>query len=86
MLILDFYEVVRDVSKLGTWVGMVFALCGIATLAGPPIMGAIVDASGGEYIWGQLWAGLIIVTGAMLTLSATWLGRVRGTGRFWAKG
>ena len=75
----------KDISKLGTWVGMVFALCGIATLVGPPIMGAIVDASGGRYIWGQVWAGLVIVSGAMLVLSSTWLAKVRGSGRLWAE-
>ncbi|KAI1414685.1 MFS general substrate transporter [Hypoxylon sp. FL1857] len=61
---------VQDVRKMGTWIGMVFALCGFATLAGPPTMGAIIDASGGRYIWAQLWAGTTIVIGGCVILAA----------------
>lgn len=59
---------VQDVRKMGTWIGMVFAICGFATLAGPPTMGAIIDASGGKYIWAQIWAGSTIVIGGILIL------------------
>ncbi|KAI2469253.1 MFS general substrate transporter [Annulohypoxylon bovei var. microspora] len=76
---------VTDVRKMGTWIGMVFALCGFATLAGPPTMGAIIDASGGRYIWGQLWAGLTIVIGGLLILTSSRLiAKDRGE-NLWAK-
>ncbi|KAL7626307.1 hypothetical protein AAE478_003079 [Parahypoxylon ruwenzoriense] len=64
---------VKDVGKMGTWIGMVFAICGFATLAGPPTMGAIIDASGGKYLWAQVWAGLAIVSGGIIILRASWL-------------
>ncbi|KAI0145699.1 MFS general substrate transporter [Hypoxylon sp. NC0597] len=74
---------VQDVRKMGTWIGMVFALCGFATLAGPPTMGAIIDASNGKYIWGQLWAGTTIVIGGCLILVTTRIsaGRSRKTSK-----
>ncbi|KAI2630996.1 MFS general substrate transporter [Hypoxylon sp. NC1633] len=59
---------VPDVTKMGTWIGMVFALCGFATLSGPPTMGAIIDASGGKYIWAQIWAGSTIILGGLIIL------------------
>ncbi|KAI1766350.1 MFS general substrate transporter [Hypoxylon sp. FL1150] len=59
---------VQDVRKMGTWIGMVYGLCGFATLAGPPTMGAIIDACDGKYIWAQLWAGLTISLGGTLIL------------------
>ncbi|KAI1393430.1 MFS general substrate transporter [Hypoxylon trugodes] len=71
---------VKDVRKMGTWIGMVFAICGFATLAGPPTMGAIIDASGGKYIWGQLWVGLTIVIGGSLIILSPRL-EVKKTGR-----
>ncbi|KAI0850941.1 MFS general substrate transporter [Daldinia vernicosa] len=62
---------VEDVGKMGTWIGMAFGLCGFATLAGPPTMGAIIDASGGKYIWGQIWAGSTIVIGGTIILATS---------------
>ncbi|XXH04655.1 hypothetical protein Hte_011073 [Hypoxylon texense] len=59
---------VHDVRKMGTWIGMAFALCGFATLAGPPTMGAIIDICGGKYLWAQLWVGVTIVAGGILIL------------------
>ncbi|KAI5867982.1 MFS general substrate transporter [Durotheca rogersii] len=76
---------VKDVAKMGTWMGMVFGLGGFATLAGPPAMGAIIDASGGSYLWGQVWAGTLIVTGGVTVLvSARLLGGPPKTG-FWPR-
>jgi MCP family monocarboxylic acid transporter-like MFS transporter 3 len=70
-------SLVPDVSKLGSWVGMVFAICGFATLAGPPTMGAIVDASGGVYTWAQIWAGIVIIIGSLALLVAARMVGVR---------
>ncbi|KAI0887365.1 MFS general substrate transporter [Annulohypoxylon maeteangense] len=76
---------VKDVTKMGTWIGMAFALCGFATLAGPPTMGAIIDASGGRYIWGQLWAGLTIVIGGIFILASSRLVVKDRGGNIWTK-
>ncbi|KAI1484210.1 MFS general substrate transporter [Daldinia eschscholtzii] len=59
---------VPDVRKMGTWIGMTLGLCGFATLAGPPTMGAIVDANGGKYLWAQIWAGSTIIIGGTMVL------------------
>ncbi|KXJ85230.1 major facilitator superfamily domain-containing protein [Microdochium bolleyi] len=50
-----------DLSKMGTWMGMVFAICGVASLAGPPTMGAIIAASGGSYLWAQVFYGSLLL-------------------------
>lgn len=74
-------SLVEDPAKLGTRVGMAFTLCGFATLAGPPTMGAIIDASGGRYTWAQLWAGIVIILGSALSLTASYtVGRRRQEG------
>ncbi|KAI1808445.1 MFS general substrate transporter [Daldinia bambusicola] len=62
---------VQDVRKMGTWIGMAFAICGFATLAGPPTMGAIIDASGGNYLYAQIWAGSTIIVGSSIILLAS---------------
>lgn len=47
---------------------MIYAICGIATLAGPPTIGAIIDASAGDYIWAQICLGTVIVIGSVSSL------------------
>jgi MFS transporter, MCT family, solute carrier family 16 (monocarboxylic acid transporters), member 3 len=51
----------KDQQKAGTRFGMVAAVIGCATLAGPPTAGAIIDASNGTYLWAQLWGGTVII-------------------------
>ncbi|KAI0383112.1 MFS general substrate transporter [Hypomontagnella monticulosa] len=62
---------VKDITKMGTWMGMTFALCGFATLSGPPTMGAIIDASGGIYFYAQVWAGSVIILGGSIILTSS---------------
>ncbi|KAI1082296.1 major facilitator superfamily domain-containing protein [Whalleya microplaca] len=78
-------SLVTDISKMGTWIGMVFALCGIAVLAGPPTMGGIIDASGGSYLWAQIWAGLVIIVGSSMVLFTSWLVGGRQQKKLWFK-
>jgi MFS transporter, MCT family, solute carrier family 16 (monocarboxylic acid transporters), member 3 len=59
----------KDPRKMGTRFGMVCTIAAFATLAGPPTAGAIIDRSGGRYLWAQIWSGLVIVLGS-LTLAA----------------
>lgn len=66
---------VKDMTKMGTWMGMIFALCGFATLSGPPTMGAIIDASGGKYIYAQIWAGSVIIIGGCIILATSMMVR-----------
>ncbi len=69
----------KDPRKMGTRFGMVCTIVAFATLAGPPTAGAIIDRSGGEYLWAQVWAALVIVLGAV-TLAAA---RCSATGLKW---
>jgi MFS family permease len=56
----------KDPTKMGTRFGMVCTIVAFGALAGPPIAGAIIDRSGGKYLGGQIWAGLVIVLGALV--------------------
>lgn len=50
-----------DPRKMGVRFGMVATLSGVATLAGPPMAGAIIDGTGGRYVWAQVWAGAVLL-------------------------
>ncbi|KAI1801035.1 MFS general substrate transporter [Daldinia bambusicola] len=53
-----------DPVKMGTRFGMCCTILAFATVAGPPTAGAIIDYCGGQYLWAQVWAGLVTVLGA----------------------
>ena len=59
-----------DLRKAGVRMGMVFTIVSFATLAGPPIAGAIVQSQGGRYWGAQLFAGAAILAGAALMVCA----------------
>ncbi|KAI1342354.1 MFS general substrate transporter [Xylariaceae sp. FL0016] len=65
-----------DLSQLGTRMGMVFSVVAFASLTGSPIAGAIVEASGGDYLGSQLWAATSMLLGAVALAAA----RVSRTG------
>ncbi|KAI1323897.1 MFS general substrate transporter [Xylariaceae sp. FL0255] len=50
-----------DSRKMGTRIGMVHTIVAFATLAGPPIAGAIIDTDGGRYLHAQIYAGIVIL-------------------------
>ncbi|KAK4164652.1 major facilitator superfamily domain-containing protein [Cladorrhinum sp. PSN259] len=52
-----------DVRKAGVRIGMVFTVVSFATLAGPPIAGAIITAAGGRYLGAQIFAGVTLLLG-----------------------
>ncbi|KAH7177006.1 major facilitator superfamily domain-containing protein, partial [Dactylonectria macrodidyma] len=58
-------------NKLGTRLGMVFAICGMASLTGPPAMGALIDAYKGKYLWAQVCGGTIMGLGALTVAIST---------------
>ncbi|KAK4150257.1 major facilitator superfamily domain-containing protein [Chaetomidium leptoderma] len=60
----------KDPRKMGTRFGMVCTIVAFASLAGPPTAGAIIDKSGGRYLWAQVWAGLVIVLASMTIVVA----------------
>ncbi|EJT80244.1 hypothetical protein GGTG_00247 [Gaeumannomyces tritici R3-111a-1] len=56
-----------DPSRVGMRFGMLCAFAGLATLIGPPLAAAIVDASGGRwYLPAQIWAGSLAVVGGLI--------------------
>lgn len=63
----------KDSRKMGTRIGMVHTLVAFATLAGPPTAGAIIDSSGGRYLYAQIWAGLTIMVSAVLFIGARYV-------------
>lgn len=61
-----------DPTKMGTRYGMVCTLLAVATLAGPPTAGAIIDNSGGSYLPAQIWAAVVILLGASTVAVGRW--------------
>lgn len=52
-----------DIRKSGVRMGMVFTIVSFATLAGPPIAGAIITAAGGSYSGAQAFSGATMILG-----------------------
>ncbi|KAK0724146.1 major facilitator superfamily transporter [Lasiosphaeris hirsuta] len=59
-----------DLRKQGVRMGMVFSINSFATLMGPPIAGAILTASGGNYHSAQAFAGAMLLLGAGFMFAA----------------
>lgn len=59
-----------DPRKMGVRFGMVATLSGVATLAGPPIAGAIIDKTSGGYVWAQIWAGAVFLASSFIIAAA----------------
>ncbi|KAK3303010.1 major facilitator superfamily domain-containing protein [Chaetomium strumarium] len=59
-----------DLRKAGVRMGMVFTIVSFASLAGPPIAGAIITAEGGSYYGAQAFAGATLVLGMVLMAAA----------------
>ncbi|THX23029.1 MFS transporter, MCP family, solute carrier family 16, member 10 [Aureobasidium pullulans] len=60
----------KDISKVGTRMGMVFTFLSFASLVGPPIGGALVSAGGHTYIYAQAWAGASAAVGTALVVAS----------------
>ncbi|KAH0439449.1 major facilitator superfamily transporter [Colletotrichum camelliae] len=68
----------EDPQKMGVRFGMVATIVGVASFAGPPIAGAIVDGTG-KYIWAQIWAGVITFLACLFLVAA----RIAAVGSAW---
>ncbi|OLN90167.1 Riboflavin transporter MCH5-like protein 21 [Colletotrichum chlorophyti] len=66
MFVASLASLTNDPEKMGTRFGMVCTLMAFATLAGPPTAGAIIDQSGGRYIYAQIWGGTVMLIGAVV--------------------
>jgi hypothetical protein len=59
-----------DASKTGVRLGMVFSFISIACLTGEPVAGAIIQASNGDYICAQIYAGCLILAGTLILVGS----------------
>ncbi|VDC05947.1 unnamed protein product [Peniophora sp. CBMAI 1063] len=70
-----------DVSRVGTRMGMAFALGGVGLLIGNPVAGALVNTETGNYVRAQVFNGAIVM-GAAIFMG---LARVAVVGFRWVK-
>jgi len=71
-----------DPRKQGTRIGMVFTIVSFATLIGPPIAGALIQAADGRYFGAQTFAGGCLLIGMGFMIAAR-MARSKKTGRGW---
>jgi MFS family permease len=58
-------SITADLSRTGVRLGMVMSGIGFACLTGPPIAGALVEGENGSYLHAQLFAGVVVMVGAL---------------------
>ncbi|PNP48314.1 hypothetical protein TGAMA5MH_00597 [Trichoderma gamsii] len=72
----------KDPQKMGVRFGMVETLSALATVAGAPTAGAIIDHDHGNYFWAQIWGGSVMAAATVIFVSC----RISVTGwKLWAK-
>lgn len=54
-------SITKDMSHLGTRLGMVFFCSSIGVLIGTPISGALITAAGGNYLHAQVYSGMLLL-------------------------
>ncbi|KAK2601087.1 hypothetical protein N8I77_010559 [Diaporthe amygdali] len=59
-------------DKVGTRMGMAFAIISVASMTGPPVGGAIRSSGPGSFLGPQLWAACSLLVGFVLCLVARW--------------
>ncbi|KAH7041337.1 major facilitator superfamily domain-containing protein [Microdochium trichocladiopsis] len=55
-----------DPAKVGVRFGMTLSLLSFATLAGPPIAGALIDRAAGSYLGAQIYGGTVLILAAAI--------------------
>ena len=63
----------KDLSKVGTRVGMVFTLMSLGPLTGQSLAGALIQYDHGNYLSAQLWGGSSMLLSTMALFSARML-------------
>ncbi|KAI1333972.1 putative monocarboxylate permease [Xylariaceae sp. FL0016] len=69
-----------DPSKMGTRFGMVCSVLAFASLAGPPLAGALLQVGNGDFTRAQAWAGTVTIASGLFIYAAKW-SQVRGKHR-----
>lgn len=62
-----------DKRKMGTRTGMVLSIVSFASLTGPPIASALIDARAGDFLYAQIFGGTTMVCGAMVLVGVIWV-------------
>lgn len=65
----------KDMSKVGTRIGMVLTLCTIPSLTGSPLAGQIIQSMDDDYLGAQIWGGLCMLLGAGFLGATAWASR-----------
>lgn len=65
-------SLMQDISLLGTRMGMSSVLNAFASLCGAPMVGAILNASGGDYLGVQLFCSLVMFVTAGIWFALRW--------------
>ena len=60
----------KDMSKIGTRVGMILTMISLGPLTGPSVAGALISRAGGRYLTAQVWAGSALLLGAAALIGA----------------
>jgi MFS family permease len=71
-----------DPRKQGTRIGMVFTIVSFSVLTGPPIDGAIIQATDNHYLGAQMFAGSCLLIGGCFIVAARWA-KTRALGKGW---
>ncbi|KAL6793393.1 MFS general substrate transporter [Trichoderma sp. SZMC 28013] len=66
----------KDPQKMGIRFGMVETLCSLATVAGAPTAGAIIDHNNGNFFWAQIWGGTVMAAATVIFVAC----RISATG------
>lgn len=62
-----------DKRKMGTRTGMVLSIVSFASLTGPPIASALIDARAGDFLYAQIFGGTTMVCGALVLVGVIWV-------------
>lgn len=60
----------KDLSKIGTRVGMALSILAFAALCGPPIAGKLIDIHEGSFLYTQMFGGTVTVVGSAFLVAA----------------
>lgn len=71
----------KDLSKMGTRVGMVLSVASFACFTGGPIAGALIDRMGEGFVGVCIFGGICMTAGSLILVGA----RVAETGWTWRR-
>ncbi|KFG78601.1 putative monocarboxylate permease [Metarhizium anisopliae] len=72
MFVSGLASLTADLSKLGVRFGMVDSLIAFASLAGPPLAGALIQSDNGGFLKAQIWAGVVTMCASLFICAAKW--------------